>query len=307
MEPATLIVTLIIAGVMAGGVNFFISYLDLPFQKTSTNLLEDDWPKPKKLWLAILGYLLVGTAGAFLTPLINVLVGLKGYYPNKDFIVAFGYGLVFGYSTTRLLVGLIDSLLKKVSSLDNRLKLLETNIENIDRRVSINDADLLIPRPNWKHIYEGYPKTADGTDDLSPEDVFTSILGSDYDTSIFNNACATRVSLGILNASIALPKDFIVQVGKFKGKGFVASALNLKKYLSLPAYFGNADIVIKNPISINDVQNRIGNKNGIYIILGGFGPGVSGHSTLWVGDTKNVIGGHHYVDSSREIHFWELI
>jgi hypothetical protein len=307
MESATLIITLLIAGIMAGGVNFFVSYLDLPFLKTSNQIAEVEWPKPKSLWLAILGYFFVGIVGAFLTPLINVLIGLKGYYPNKDFLVAFGYGLVFGYSTTRLLVSLIDSLIKKLSKVESRLKAIENNIQDIEKRELVRDNELLIERPRWKDVFDGYPKTANGLDDLPSEDVFTSILGADYDTEIFNNACATRVSLGLLNAAITLPKDFIVQVGKFKGKGFIASAASLKKNLSLPAYFGTADIIIKNPASAIEVRNKINNKNGIYIILGGFSGGISGHSTLWIGSQKDVIGGHNYISNSREIHFWELI
>ena len=80
--------TLILAGILAGAVNFFVNYLDLPFKNQGTSLAEDDWPRPKTLWLAIIGYLVVGTAGAFLTPLLNALIGLKGYYADKDFIVA---------------------------------------------------------------------------------------------------------------------------------------------------------------------------------------------------------------------------
>ena len=56
MESANLIFTLIIAGIMAGSVNFLVSYLDLPFIKNSSPLTDNDWPKPKSLWLAILGY-----------------------------------------------------------------------------------------------------------------------------------------------------------------------------------------------------------------------------------------------------------
>jgi hypothetical protein len=121
-----LIITLLISGIMAGGINFFVSYLDLPFLKTPDQITEDDWPKPKSLWLAVVGYLFVGIAGAFLTPLLNVLIVLKGYNPEGDYLVAFGYGLVFGYSTSKLLVTILDSILKKISKIENRLKKIDS-------------------------------------------------------------------------------------------------------------------------------------------------------------------------------------
>lgn len=127
--------TLLLAGVFAGLVNFFVSYIQIPFTKGNT--LDDEPPKLKDIWwIAIIGYSVIGCAGAFLTPLLNVIIGtgLKGLewvkdanntYRPKDpnyFYILFGYGLVFGYSTTRLLVGLVDSLIKKVSLLERRLR-----------------------------------------------------------------------------------------------------------------------------------------------------------------------------------------
>lgn len=305
MESTTLIFTLIIAGIISGGVNFFLNYLDLSFFKSANPLANDDQLKPKSLWLALFGYFMVGIVGAFLTPLLNVLVGLKGYDPGKNFLIAFGYGLVLGYSTSRLLLSILGSILKRVSKIETMLMNIEKSIKTSYNQNYNVERAFLIPRPKWSDVFEGYPKTANGRDDLPAEDVFTSVLGSNYDHTVFQNACATRVSLGLLNANITLPKDFLVSVGKFRGQGFVASASKLQNYLSSNTYFGEADIIIENPSNLSVVQSKIGNRNGIYIILGVFSD-ASGHSTLWLKDANDAIGGHNYVKPTGTVYFWEL-
>ena len=150
-------------------------------------------------------------------------------------------------------------------------------------------------RPKWKLVYEGYPKNDSGTDDKDADSVFKEILGEDYDKNTFSNACATRVSLGLLNGVVNVRKDFVIQKGKFKGKGFIASAINLKKWLNQSSVWFNPDESFTGPADIIDVKSKIGNRNGVYIILGGFVAGVSGHATLWLGSEKDVIGGHNYI------------
>jgi len=159
-------------------------------------------------------------------------------------------------------------------------------------------------RPSWNKVYEGYPKDGNG-DDLGTEDVFKSILGDDYNREIFTNACATRVSIGLLSAGVVVKKDFPITVGRFKGKGFIASAIGLKKWLT--TVWGSADIIVTGPTDITDVQNKIGVKNGVYIILGGFSGGISGHATLWLGSDLNTVGNHNYVSYGGTVYFWELL
>jgi len=117
-------ILLFLSGLLAGAVNFFVNYLELPFPKNT--LLKDgegDWPKPRTLWTAILGYAIVGIAGSFLTPLIDAIIGgLKGLELTNNIpknplynYILFGYGLVFGYSTTRLLLSILDSIIKRLS------------------------------------------------------------------------------------------------------------------------------------------------------------------------------------------------
>lgn len=164
---------------------------------------------------------------------------------------------------------------------------------------------ITVRRPKWDDVYAGYPKTADGYD-LPAPDVFTSILGPNYNTAIFSNACATRVSLGLLAGGMSVKKDFLISQGTYSGKGFIASALNLKNWLSRQSVWGAADVSITNPSDLASVSAKINGRNGVYIIVGGFGPGISGHATLWVGANNNAIGGNHYVDNGGDVYFWEL-
>jgi len=163
-----------------------------------------------------------------------------------------------------------------------------------------------LTRPKWSKVYTGYPKNASGTDDMAADAVFKSILGDNYDRRTFTNACATRVSLGLLNGGINVKKEFIIQKGDFKGKGFITSAINLKNWLSKNEIFGVADEKIDGPSNLVDVRNIIGGRNGVYVILGGFANGITGHATLWLGTNKDVVGGHNYVSYGGTIYFWEL-
>lgn len=163
-------------------------------------------------------------------------------------------------------------------------------------------------RPKWSDVYRGYPKS--GNDDLPAPDVFASVLTErDYDPAIFSNACATRVSLGLLEGGMTVKRSFNItnRAHRFAGRGFVSSAKDLDAWLFRPSVFGNPDISIVGPTTLKDLQSQIGSKNEIYIMLGGFGDGVTGHATLWVGAQKDVIGGHNYADYPGTVHFWELI
>ncbi len=173
-------ITLLLSGALAGGVNFFVTYLNLPFKTQDSSLAEEDWPKPKSLLLAILGYLVVGVAGAFLTPLLNALIGLKGYYPDKDFVVAFGYGIVFGYSTTKLLLSILDSLIKKISKVEAKITELEKT-----QSASGVQASPLIGNRSQELIYECETQFESYKDDCSG---FAKVVSSKFGASITGNA-----------------------------------------------------------------------------------------------------------------------
>jgi hypothetical protein len=163
-----------------------------------------------------------------------------------------------------------------------------------------------VKRPKWVSVYSGYPKTASGFDDKDTDAVFKEILGDNYDKTTFTNACATRVSLGLLEGGMLLRKDFVIQQGKHRGKGFIASAKKLQVWLSASSVWGTPDEIIIKPSTLSEVQNRINGRNGVYLIIGGFSGGISGHATLWIGSSNDVVGRHNYIGNGGSVYFWEL-
>ena len=117
-----------IAGVVAGLVNYYYIYLNLPLdppQATADKpkglfaIAEVLWEQPHKSYtLALSGYVVIGMAGSFLTPLINEIVTLKGNI-RTDHWVLFGYGIVFGYGTNRILSNVLGTILAKINAKDN--------------------------------------------------------------------------------------------------------------------------------------------------------------------------------------------
>src|SRR6185436_5336456 len=109
----------VIAGLLAGLVNYYYVYLNLPVSKDPAPATMDEpgggeWELPKKTyWLALWGYLIIGIAGSFLTPLIDALVDLKGSPVSPavkwDDWILLGYGIVFGFSTNRLLSSVVGN------------------------------------------------------------------------------------------------------------------------------------------------------------------------------------------------------
>jgi hypothetical protein len=145
---------LILSGLLAGAVNFFVNYLELPFPKLADEPNGNDLPKIKSLSVAIVGYVTVGLAGSFLTPLLNVIVGgLKGLEMLDDKplnplfnYILFGYGLVFGYSTTRLLLGILDSIIKRIGKVESSINKLNNNIQILKNKtilVTENAQDII--------------------------------------------------------------------------------------------------------------------------------------------------------------------
>jgi len=181
-------------------------------------------------------------------------------------------------------------------------------------------------RPKWTEVYAGYPKTDDGTNDIPSKKVFAEVFGeNDFyfpkEECIYTklgkkgvkidmkNACATRVSLGLINAKMKVMAEFNILNSKNpnKGKGIIVNAKLLKNFLT--EEWGEADVIIsKRPKTLNEVAGEInagGERNGVYIILGGFRPPINGHATLWIGADRDVIGKHSYVNADT-IYFWEL-
>lgn len=189
-----------------------------------------------------------------------------------------------------------------------------------------------IQRPSWKLVYDGYPKIGTNYNDVKDEDairIFEDIFTKagyqklneerrKNNLSEIKDACATRVSLGLLNGSSQVSREFQVinNKNKFYLKGISTSASSLR--IKLEELWGKANVVIQpyNGRTIDNVAEEIkknGYKNGVYIIIGGFADGISGHATLWIGERKrednkvgDVIGGKNYADYLGTIYFWEL-
>lgn len=179
-------------------------------------------------------------------------------------------------------------------------------MSNVIARAGNIQRTLTVKRPKWSDVYAGYPKNAMGTDDLPAPEVFRSIFGTDYDKNTFGNACATRLSLGLLNGGINFgrSKEYNIQMGQLKGKGVLTSAVNMINWLK--KNFGKPDVVIENPKQLNDIALKIGDRKGIYAMLPRDSKdfGASGHVTLW--HKGDAIGKHNYFESAKVIYFWEL-
>lgn len=164
-----------------------------------------------------------------------------------------------------------------------------------------------VKRPPWDKVYEGYPKRQDSesitneNDELA-EVVFSSIFGNEYDKDMFVNACATRLSLSLLNGGMNVEKDFSIKQGEYKEKGIITSAAKMINWLK--KQFGEPDVLINNPTSLKEIRDAIGDRKGIYGIIAKDPNWASGHVTLWY--KNNAIGGNDYYEYAKEVYFWEL-
>lgn len=175
-----------------------------------------------------------------------------------------------------------------------------------------SSTQLKVKRPAWSQVYAGYPKIGAGTaseNDLPANEVFTGIFGSGYDQTIYSNACGTRVSMALLTGGMprvgARKIAISVEQHKFLGKYIEPGAAKLKEFLE--SKWGSPEQTIKTPVTLSNVEIKLKNKKGIYIMI----PkdpnlfGASGHATLWTG--HRVIGDHHFISSNTHaVYFWEL-
>jgi lysozyme len=105
--------------------------------------VKDLWEFLRQHWQFI-GYLIVGIAGALMTPLINALSGGMKGYPEEataagyNYLIVFGYGFVFGVFTTRILKGTMDIFM-------GRLEKLEKDVQLNAARLTTLPAPLAIP------------------------------------------------------------------------------------------------------------------------------------------------------------------
>lgn len=79
-DPKYVFPVIVLSGFLAGLVNFFILYVKIKLQPPPGDKLESVGQElNENPWVILLGYLIIGVAGAFLVPVLNViLTGLPG-------------------------------------------------------------------------------------------------------------------------------------------------------------------------------------------------------------------------------------
>ncbi|MCL2281888.1 MAG: type VI secretion system amidase effector protein Tae4 [Fibromonadales bacterium] len=180
-----------------------------------------------------------------------------------------------------------------------------------DKKTGVK-ASIIVRRPSWKNVLAGYPIYRDILKDIDmPSDmVFKSIFGENYNTNIYHNACATRVSIALLKSNVTIDKVegvILTEVtyGELKGKKVILAADGMEIWLEKK--WGISEFKIIKPGSIDKVNAEFSGKKGIYVMrpidqsLEGFG--ATGHCTLWIGD--GVIG-EHYAKKAYYVRLWEL-
>jgi len=160
----TLITTLLTAGILAGLIQYFIEYKKISVEE-SVDVQESVDAEMPGLWKRFIGflrehwrivaYVLLGIAGAFLAPLINEITPLSGIREIKNcmlspncklqdwyLLVLFGYGIVFGYASVRLLKGISSLILgnisKDTSAMKKELEKTKEEIVQLKARITAN-------------------------------------------------------------------------------------------------------------------------------------------------------------------------
>ncbi len=155
----TLIITLLLSGIIAGLIQYFVDFKGLPIY-TPANTNEgmyisnapDFWSRMlnffKRNW-QFFGYIVVGIAGAFLVPVIDQLLHLKGVdeylkclnnsaaetCKNKEWnlLIIFGYGIISGYSSVRIIRGFGAFIVGNIGkSLEEQKEILKKTREELE-------------------------------------------------------------------------------------------------------------------------------------------------------------------------------
>lgn len=214
----TIIITLLIAGIIAGLVQYFVFFKGLPQEGQSQTSSFNNGETPsgftifynwvKNHW-QFFGYLTVGIAGAFLTPLINEMVngGLGGLREFKQFaacifsgetkcpkvdywyyLILFGYGIVFGYSSVKIMSSLGSLIIGKISATqEEQKKKLEEAQKQIDElKLKLTTLTSQQPMPASLDFTPQFENNNKLTDDYFNEvqnELDKRSYYSDFDTS----------------------------------------------------------------------------------------------------------------------------
>lgn len=163
-------------------------------------------------------------------------------------------------------------------------------------------------------LYTTYKKY----NDLGSEETFNQIFKPERKAGkqpfvSFGNGCATKVSLSLAKAGQKVSPAFITTSGEQKGTPIQTSAESLKN--NLISLWGEPDVKVSGAITEEQLLKKIGNKKtGVMICAPcGFGPGVSGHATVWsrshgtnkTGGTADDTG-YHLDNPNANIYFWKV-
>lgn len=174
-----MIFTLFIAGIIAGMIQFFIEKgLPIDVGSGEINLTSSDTGTEswlitflKKHW-HFFAHCIVGVAGAFLVPMINEIVsgnlaGLpkrpindKSFTDTWSYLILLGYGIVFGYSSVRLLRNIATSILGRITKTQNQLN--QTIIQQGEAINSVR-GEIAQMKYTHQHLVSGYTASADMT------------------------------------------------------------------------------------------------------------------------------------------------
>lgn len=171
----------------------------------------------------------------------------------------------------------------------------------------------IINRPGWEDMRVSYQNLAN---DATTSEVFASLFGSDYNKVTFNNSCAARVSLSLLNVGVNDAGNSFNVMNKespFRGKGITVSAVKMREFFKKK--WGNPEVPIfktRDTTTLADLQKEIGARKGVFSFVASDPKafGASGHITLWNGD--GVISGEKYANlayadgNPGSVCLWEL-
>lgn len=200
----------------------------------------------------------------------------------------------------------------------NIITLNESDLARIVKRVISENQKVLL-----KESKEGINKGVLASkykeyNALGSEGVFNRIFKKEREQGVqpiasWLNGCATKVSLALAAAGQNVSPAYKATSGPEKGTPVQTSAGGLKN--DLINKWGQPDVKVTGSISEAELQKKVGEgKTGIMICAPcGFGPGVSGHATVWskyFGTDKKggTLDGttYHLDNPNAEINIWRV-
>jgi len=198
----SIILTLVLAGIIAGSIQYYLVKGVIQDTSAATGLAEGETDQPitwKTTLKEIFPYWVIGIAGAFLTPLIHEIAsgGLMGIDVFKkyaacifkgepkcnkpdswNYMVLFGYGIVFGYSCVRLIKSISSLIIGKFSAQSVRFKesLMQKDFE---LKMSIQNehfARLNFLNGNFSEDQINQPEENFGDDEIAYQELSDSSL-----------------------------------------------------------------------------------------------------------------------------------